>query len=127
MKLELEILETSVSVHRFSHDSIIPQTVYRSPFLTISRTAEELSIVCDSSIMLESEGAETNWHIIKVRGPLDFSLTGVFTAITGPLAAAQIPVFAVSTFDTDYFLVKSDHIAAARNVLEETGFKFLQH
>ncbi|MEJ2057904.1 MAG: ACT domain-containing protein [Desulfofustis sp.] len=126
MKLELDILEESVSIHRFCHDSTIPLSVYRSSFFSISRTAEELSVVCDSSIRLQSDKSETGWKIIKVCGPLDFSETGVLAALTDPLAAAKIAVFAVSTFDTDYILIKPEHMAGARNVLERAGFRFVR-
>lgn len=126
MKLDLAILEESLSIHRFSQGSTIPSSVYQSGFFSISGTPGELSIVCDSSVALQSDRVETGWKIIKVCGPLDFSLTGVFAALTEPLAAARIPVFAVSTFDTDYILVKSENMADARNALERAGFRFVQ-
>ncbi len=125
MTLELSILEGSVSVHRFPFDSHIPLSVYRSAFLSISRTPDELSIVCDSSIPLQAEQSQSGLLIIKVIGPLDFSLTGVLAAISAPLADAKIPIFAVSTFDTDYILVKSETIDASRYVLEQAGFRFV--
>lgn len=127
MKLELDIFEKSVSIHRFSRRSVIPPGVYQSAFFSISKTPEELSVVCESSITLQSDESEPGWQIIKVCGPLDLSLTGVLAAIADPLAAAQIPIFAVSTFETDYILVKSEHIADARQILERSGFRFVQH
>lgn len=126
MHVDLSILEAPVSIHRYSCDSPVPPDVYRSRFLSISRTPDELSIVCDSSILLKSDQTEAGWHVVMVVGPLDFELTGVLAAIIAPLATAKIAIFAVSTFDTDYILVKSVNVASARTVLEEAGFRFVE-
>jgi hypothetical protein len=124
MKLFLKILDDTLTVHRFPGASPVPSEALRSRFYSISRTADELSVVCDSTISLNSDRCEPGWGVIQVAGPLDFSLTGILAAITMPLAEAGITVFAVSTFDTDYILVKKEALKRAQEVLEKAGCLF---
>jgi len=109
MKLKLSILEDLFTIHRFPSDHEIPKQIYKSQFYSISKTENELSIVCSSSILLDSESSETGWSCIKVLGPLDFSLTGILADISAVLAKSEVSIFAISTFDTDYILVKSEY------------------
>ena len=82
--------------------------------VSVTRTPEETSIVCPADVDLPEASSEPGWAAYRVRGTLDFALTGILHALTGPLAAAGIPVFALSTFDTDYLLVR----VAARSASE---------
>jgi len=118
------VLDGSFTVHRFAADSDIPASVFESAFYHISRTGAELSIVCADRIGLESAQAETGWACIAVVGPLDFDLTGILAAMATPLAAANVSIFAISTFDTDYILVKADELPLARQVLQAAGHTF---
>jgi len=68
--------------------------------------------------------SETGWSCIKVLGPLDFSLTGILADISAVLAKASVSIFAISTFDTDYVLVKSEKLPVARNALQKAGYTF---
>lgn len=124
MTLNLSILNEQYTVHRFAPTSKIPEQVFESAFYSISRTTDELSIVCPASLPLASDKAETNWSCIKVLGPLDFLLTGILAAISAVLAEANISIFALSTFDTDYILVKAEKLAAAKTALETAGYIF---
>jgi hypothetical protein len=90
-------------------------------FLSITRTRDELSIVCESSRIPAGIDAEFGWRCIKVDGPLDFSLVGVLSSLAEPLARAGIPIFAISTFDTDYVLVKTANLEGAMAALESAG------
>ena len=83
-----------------------------------------MSVVCSSSVILNSEKSETGWSCIKVIGPLDFSLTGILSDISVILAKAKISIFAISTFDTDYILVKSEKLQAAKKVLKQAKYAF---
>ena len=123
-KLKLSVLEDLFTIHRFPANYDIPEQIYESKFYSISKTEDELSIVCNSSILLNSEETETGWSCIKVLGPLDFSLTGILADISAVLAKAEISIFALSTFDTDYFLVKSKIISFAKNALLASGYTF---
>ncbi|MGM0383974.1 MAG: ACT domain-containing protein [Thermodesulfobacteriota bacterium] len=124
MKLRLSILEDLFTFHRFPPDHEIPKKIYKSHFYSISKTEDELSIVCSSSILLDSESSETGWSCIKVLGPLDFSLTGILADISAVLANAEVSIFAISTFDTDYILVKSEKLPVANEALQKAGYTF---
>jgi len=85
----------------------LPPWVERSRRLTsVTRTRSELSIVCDEAIVPPDVRREGGWHALEVAGPLDFSLVGVLSSLVSPLAEAGVSVFAISTFDTDYLLVR---------------------
>ncbi len=124
MKLQLNILENHFTIHRFPANHEIPNQVYESQFYSISKTDEELSIVCNSTTQVNSEKSDTDWSCIKVEGPLDFSLTGILAKISTVLAKAEISIFAISTFDTDYILVKSEKLPFAERALLKSGYTF---
>jgi len=87
------------------------------PLVSATRTADELSIVAPSSIVPEGAKAERDWRAFKVRGPLPFEITGVFSALSGDLAAAGIPIFVLSTYETDYLFVRGGDVRRAIGVL----------
>ena len=124
MNLNLNILDGSFTIHRFSPNNGIPNQIYQGQFCSITKTDEELSIVCSSLVHLDSESSETDWSCIKVLGPLDFSLTGILADISAVLAKAKISIFAISTFDTDYILVKSEKLQATKKALQQAGYIF---
>lgn len=126
MKLKLSVIGSSFTIHRFPPSHEIPNQVYESEFHTISKTADELSIVCSSSIQLNSEKSETGWSCIKVVGPLHFSLIGILAKISAVLAEAEISIFAISTFDTDYILIKSEKLPLATEALLASGYAFIK-
>lgn len=93
-----------------------------SPFISITRTNDELSVVCPSEIVPNAcEQRSDGWRCIGVQGPLDFSLTGILSSLLSPLAAAKISVFTVATFDTDYLLVRADALERAIEALAADG------
>lgn len=121
----LSILPGSFAVCRLSPDNEVPGWVWESKtFLSITYTEDELSIVCQSSLVPSHIHSETGWAAIKVQGPLDFSLTGVLAALSSLLAAGGVSIFAISTFDTDYMLVKERDILQAKMILEGDGHSF---
>ena len=120
----LSILENIFTIHHFPSNHEIPNHVYESQFYSISKTDDELSIICDSTTKLNSEKSEPDWSCIKVVGPLDFSLTGILAEISTVLAKAEISIFAISTFDTDYILVKSEKLSIAKKALLAYGYNF---
>lgn len=124
MKLTLSVLEDVFTIHRFPPDQDVPKQVFEEKFVSICKTDDELSIVCSSSILLDSESHEDGWSCIKVLGPLDFSLTGILADISTVLAKAKISIFAISSFDTDYILVKSETLQAAKTALQKAAFVF---
>jgi len=122
MTLTLQILDGYYTIHRFPADSTLPVEVWESSFLSITKTEDELSIVCDASIVLDTEVNESGWSCIKVLGPLDFALTGILAKLSGVLAEARISIFAISTYDTDYILVQSEKLELAVKVLSKQGY-----
>ena len=122
--MKIEEQEGDYSVYRFGPGRPVPDGVLSGPgFVSVTRTGEELSIVCSSGNIQSADREEGGWGLWKVRGPLDFGLIGVLSAITAPLASAGVSVFAVSTYDTDYILWKRDRTAAAITALREAGFE----
>jgi hypothetical protein len=89
---------------------------------SITRTADETSVVCRSELVPEGARTEGPFAALRVGGTLDFSLTGVLSGLTTPLAAAGVGVFAVSTYDTDYLLVPEIMLGPAAERLREAGY-----
>lgn len=125
VSLNFSIIKGSYTIHRLSPDSEIPEGVSQSSFYSISKTEEELSIVCPSSLPIISEDSNAGWSCLKVIGPLDFSLTGILADIAVVLAEAGISIFAISTFDTDYIMVKSVSLDKAKKVLRMAEHTFI--
>ena len=122
--LKLAVLDGEYTVHRFSPESAIPLDALKGGFMSITRTDDELSILCDSKIPVDSVKSEDGWACIKVLGPLDFGLTGILARVSGVLAKAEISIFAISTYDTDYILVKNNTLSASQKYLEKAGYIF---
>lgn len=106
---------------RLEPAAAIPEWASGEKFVTVSRTARELSIVCAEAGVPENILAEKGRRLLQVEGVLPFSLTGVLAAIAVPLADAEISIFAVSTYETDYLLVSETDLERAIQVLEAAG------
>lgn len=92
------------------------------PVVSVTRTAEELSVVCAEEAVPAGTKAEAGWKALKLEGPVPFSTVGVVSSMTAPLAAQGISVFVLSTFDTDYLLVKEAMLARAAKALAHAGY-----
>lgn len=118
--LQLETLPQEFGVCKLAE---LPVELLEDEFCFVGKTDAELSVVCETAHV--PHGAlvrEDGWSAMRVCGELDFALVGILSRITGALAAAQVPVFAVSTYDTDYVLVKSDKLQQAIEALESEGY-----
>jgi hypothetical protein len=93
---------------------------------SITQTADELSVVCDEDAVPNDVTSELGWRCLKAHGPFEFSMVGVLASLTGPLAAAGISIFALSTYDTDYLLVKDEDLEGAVEVLLKEGHAVLR-
>ena len=100
----------------------VPDWATQGLFSSITRTAGGLSVVCPDARVAEGVKKESGWKSLMVEGPLDFSLTGVLSSLTGPLAREGLSVFALSTYDTDYLLVKKEQLEKAIQVLGAEGY-----
>ncbi|MBU2601362.1 MAG: ACT domain-containing protein [Actinobacteria bacterium] len=123
MAVTLRLLPDRLAICRLEPDSPVPDWCLGGGFRTVSWTAEETSVVCPESGVPAEVRAERGWRAFMVEGPLDFSQTGVLAEIAEPLARADISIFVVSTFDTDFVLVREASVDEAQRVLarEATG------
>ncbi len=127
MNQSFSVLPQSFVIAQLSANADLPVAVLVSPdFFSITRTGDELSIVCAEGVASGSTRVDGPWRAIKVQGPFDFDLTGVLASFLDPLAAAGIGIFAMSTFDTDYILVKSENLDKAVEALKEAGHRLLE-
>lgn len=120
--LPFTLLPASLAICRLSPAEEIPDWARPGDLLAIVRTRDELSIVCDERYVPPNIRAERGWRALKVLGQLDFSLVGILAAVSQTLAQAGVSIFALSTFDTDYILVKSDALDRAVQALRQNGF-----
>lgn len=120
MQLHIAILPHTLAVSRLAADEAVPAWA-RGAFVSITRTSEELSIVCDEGHVPEETRTERGWTLLKVEGPIPFETTGVAASLVAPLAKARISVFPIATYDTDYLLVKADTLEAAVDALRSYG------
>lgn len=118
--LTLRVLESELEIVRLLPGAPLPDWL-RGEFVSLTRTPEELSIVCESGSAPPDARAHGPWRCFSVKGPMEFSLTGVLNSLTSPLARAGIGIFAISTFDTDYLLVQSGDLRQAVEILSAAG------
>jgi hypothetical protein len=121
IKLRLSEMPGRFAICKLAPDDEIPPETLKSDFYSITRTHEELSIVRREENMM----VETGWRCIKLLGPFAFDLTGILLSVAKPLAEADIGIFAISTFDTDYVLVKEANFQKAKSALISAGHTFL--
>lgn len=120
MKLTLSVLQTPLAVARLNASDKIPSWALKEcDFFSITKTNDELSIVCPETHLPFGIQSEKGWKGIKVEGPLDFGLTGILYSLAKPLAEAKISIFAISTFDTDYILIKKENLQKAIEILNK--------
>jgi len=121
-QLALEWIPGRFAVCRLDvHDAVPAWAHGDMPLVSITRTAGELSIVAAEEAVPESAKAERGWAAMRIGGTLDFSLVGILSKLTGALAEANVPVFVISTYDTDVLLVRADDAARAERALSPTA------
>jgi hypothetical protein len=120
-QLILSVLPERLAVCRLSPDEMIPNWVFATSFWSITRTDEELSLIVPEEFVPSSWKSEKGWRCLKVLGPLDSSATGVLASVSTPLAQAGLSIFAISTYDTDYVLVRHGDLERAKEVLVGHG------
>ena len=122
--MRLTVLAPMFAIVRLAPDSRIPAWATGGTFYSLTQTAEELSIVCvQSHVPADVEKAERDWRCLKLEGPISFSVTGVVASLSKPLADAGIGIFIVSTYDTDYLLVKSADLTRTLATLRAAGYE----
>ena len=121
--LTLALLPGRYAISRLDADATLPPWLPSRGFVSVTRTDEELSIICGEEAVPASLKASRGWRAMKVDGPLPFDMCGVLSSITAPLAEAEVSVFAIATHDTDYVLVMGDTLEKAVKALTRAGHR----
>jgi len=119
--LKYRVLAERLAVCRLASDAPFPAWALQEGFFGVVRTHDELSIICPENRVPGGALVERGWIALKLEGPFPFSMTGVLASFVQPLAESQIPIFAISTFDTDYVLIKREHQEQALAALGTAG------
>lgn len=120
-KLQLTLLPEHFAICKLAPDVAIPDWANRGSFNSVTRTADELSVITADHDIPADITCDHGWRGLKVEGPLEFSLTGVLESVARPLAEAAISIFAIATFNTDYVLVKLVDLERAIATLRSAG------
>jgi uncharacterized protein len=123
--LGIRPMEGRLSIVRMDPHSEVPAWASACAFSACIRTSEELTTICDQAAVPVELIAERDWVALEVEGPLAFTMTGVLSKMLEPLATDGIAVFVLSTFSTDYILVKTDTVVRALDVLRRAGYRIL--
>lgn len=117
----LDVLPGEFAVCRLTPDAVLPGWAEGSGFFSVTRTHDELSIVCDVARVPDDVIAERGWRALRVAGSLAFTEVGVLAALSAVLAGADVSIFAISTYDTDYLLVQERDLDSATRALRDAG------
>ncbi|MEU5262633.1 ACT domain-containing protein [Amycolatopsis sp. NPDC021455] len=123
-RLAIDVRPGDYVVVRLPADAAVPAELFEpgEAFVSVTRTPEELSVICPAGREpAGSTAAEDGWRLLSVRGPLEFTLTGIIAALASELAAAGVALFSMSTFDTDHILVRAADLDHAVKALRESG------
>jgi hypothetical protein len=115
------VLPGAIAICRLARKSAVPDWALRGSFFSLTSTTDELSIVCPESQVPSTVPHENDWACLKLEGPFPFSETGILLSFVQPLSERAIPIFAISTFDTDYVLVKRAWLEKALEALKIAG------
>jgi len=116
--IRFRVHEGRWAVSKLASDAVVPAWVWGGGFASVTRTPEELSVVCREEHVPEGVQSETGWACLELAGPIPFEMTGVLHRFLAPLAKAGVPIFAMSTYDTDWVLVPGARLDAAVEALE---------
>jgi hypothetical protein len=120
-RFSLELLPGLLAICRLPADAPWPDWAVGSPLASVTRSADELSVICPQERAPRGIRRSDGWRALRAVGPMDLNLVGVLSSLLEPLTAAGVTVFALSTYDTDYLLVRQDQVAAARVALDRAG------
>ena len=124
-QLKFRWLPGPYAIVRLASDAPVPEWATKGDFTSITRTADELSIVCPTANLPADVLSPHRWICLKLEGPFPFSLTGVLLSFIQPLSGNGIPIFAISTYDTDYVLIQEESVEGALDVLREAGHELI--
>ncbi|HEX9427633.1 MAG TPA: ACT domain-containing protein [Candidatus Polarisedimenticolia bacterium] len=119
--LTLSVLPGRFAISRLDPEAEVPAWATGGAFFSVTRTAGELSIVCPEEMVPAGVRCASDWSALRLEGTFDFGVTGILSSLAAPLAKAGISIFALSTFDTDYLLVRHPQLEQALAVLAARG------
>jgi hypothetical protein len=119
--LKFRLLPGPYAIVRLAADAMVPEWATKGGFSSVTRTSDELSIVCGADNIAQGVDPGPRWICFKLDGPFPFSQTGVLLSFIGPLSNNGVPLFAISTYDTDYVLVQEEFAGSALNALQAAG------
>ncbi|HVW41643.1 MAG TPA: ACT domain-containing protein [Amycolatopsis sp.] len=122
-RLAIDVQPGEYAVARLDPGAAVPDILLAPGrhLVSVTRTAAELSVICPAGFVPVAEKVEAGWRLLTVRGPLEFTLTGIIAALASELAAAGVALFTLSTFDTDHVLVKQSDLTRAVGALRSAG------
>jgi len=123
--LKFEWIAGPFAICKLPAQDTIPDWAADGAFTSVTRTADELSIVCPADNLPPSVNSAYHWICLKLKGPFAFSQVGILAAFISPLAQSGVPIFAISTFDTDYVLVQEEFAGVALKALDEAGHQLI--
>ena len=118
------LLNNEYSVYKFDIKQTIDTNIFSNDFISITKTEDEISVVAISGSFRNYCEVEANWRILKIIITLDFNLVGVISKISTILTNVGISIFVLSTYNTDYIMVKKEKISEAIGILKEFGYEF---
>jgi hypothetical protein len=121
--LTLELVAGSYAVCRLGASEPLPAWAGEGPFVSITRTDAELSVVCPQEAVPAAVLAEPGWRCLRVAGPLGFGMTGILASLSEPLASSGVSIFVVSTYETDYLMVQERDLDRAVDALTRAGHR----
>ena len=124
-RLKFRQLPGFYAIIRFALETIIPQWATQGEFISITRTADEVSVVCSADSVPKDVDPGLRWTCLKLEGPFAFSQTGILLSFIEPLSCRNVPIFAISTYDTDYVLVQEEHSQSAFDALIAMGHELI--
>jgi len=124
-QLKFRQLPGTYAIVRMPPNAPVPAWATQGEFTSITRTAEELSIVCQTNNLPKDDDPGPRWICLKLEGPFAFAQTGVLLSFIEPLSSKGVPIFAISTYDTDYVLVQEEFAHATRQALAEAGHELI--
>ena len=123
--LEFRMLAGPYAIVRLAPGAGVPEWAMKGEFTSITRTSDELSIVWPADSVPNEVRPPLRWICLKLEGPFPFSLTGVLLSFIEPLSSNKIPIFAISTYDTDYVLVQEEFVGTTLDLLQKAGHELL--
>jgi uncharacterized protein len=119
--MRFTVLPERLAICRLAPNAAIPDWATRGEFSSVTRAPKELSIICEDANVPTDTKAERDFFCIQLEGPFDFQATGILSAFIAPLAEHRVPIFALSTYDTDWVLIRARYWDTARSVLLAAG------